>query len=107
MHAHWLPGWAAVAVLADSRPLVVSLWGSDVYLSAGDERRRGELALRGRRSRTRPCAHLARELFARGFPAERCDVVDLGVDLAAFRPAAPGKLPPPGRDWALGAVPSS
>ena len=91
VHAHWLPGWAAVAVLADSRPLVVSLWGSDVYLSAGDERRRGELALRGADRVLAPSAHLSRELFARGLPAERCDVVDLGVDLAAFRPAAPGE----------------
>ena len=91
VHAHWLPRWAYFAAVAGHRPLVVTAWGSDVYLATGAHRRRAERALRSADRVLAPSPHMLREMVARGAPAQRTELVDLGVDLDRFRPPSPGE----------------
>jgi glycosyltransferase involved in cell wall biosynthesis len=91
VHAHWLPKWAYLAAVAGDRPLAVTAWGSDVYLAVGADRRRGERALRSADRVLAPSPHMLREVVARGAPAQRTELVDLGVDLERFRPPSPGE----------------
>jgi glycosyltransferase involved in cell wall biosynthesis len=88
VHGHWLPGWAATAVRTGA-PVVVSAWGSDVYMASGHQRRRADAALRGAGRVLAPSPHMLRELAARGVAGDRLALVDIGVDLESFRPADP------------------
>jgi hypothetical protein len=88
VQAHWLPRWGHVATLACRQAVIVTGWGSDVYLSAGRERQRGDRALRGADCVLARSAHMRRAMLARGADPGRTRVVDLGVDLQRFRPAA-------------------
>jgi L-malate glycosyltransferase len=89
IHAHWLSKWAYFAAVAGHGPLLVTPWGSDVYLATGANRRRGDRALRGADLLLARSPHMLRELIARGADPERTPLVDLGVDLERFRPACP------------------
>jgi glycosyltransferase involved in cell wall biosynthesis len=102
VHAHWLHGWGAAAAMAGCRPLVVSAWGSDVYLASGPRRRFADLALREADRVLAPSPHLIRALRSRGVPADRLGQVDLGVDLEAFRPLHPSRLPAVRAELGLG-----
>jgi glycosyltransferase involved in cell wall biosynthesis len=97
VQAHFLSRWPYVATLAGLRPLVVTPWGSDLYLAAGEARRRADCALHGADVVVALSAHMRRELLARGVPGERIEMADLGVDLERFRPASerPGDTGPP------------
>ena len=88
IHAHWLPKWGYLAALSRHRPLVVTAWGSDVYLATGTQRTHADWALRNADRVLARSPHMHREMVARGVPAERICQVDLGVDLERFRPAS-------------------
>jgi glycosyltransferase involved in cell wall biosynthesis len=90
VHAHWLPTWGYFATLSGYRPLVVTPWGSDLYLASGTERKRADRALRSADGVLAKSPHMLREILARGVSAERTHRVDLGVDIRRFRPASPG-----------------
>jgi L-malate glycosyltransferase len=87
VHAHWLPRWGRIAVVAAERPVVVSAWGSDVYLATGQNRVAADEAVASADAVLAPSDHMRRELLRRGAPAERTHTVALGVDLERFRPA--------------------
>jgi L-malate glycosyltransferase len=89
VHAHWLPRWGYVAVAAARRPVVVTAWGSDVYLATDENRARGDEAIQGADAVLARSAHMRDALMARGAAAERLHPVDLGIDLGRFRPATP------------------
>ncbi|MGH2994343.1 MAG: glycosyltransferase [Solirubrobacterales bacterium] len=91
LHAHWLPTWGYFATLSGHRPLVVTPWGSDLYLARGAERKRADRALRSADGVLARSPHMLRNILARGASAERIHRVDLGVDLGRFRPASPGE----------------
>ena len=88
INAHWLPTWAYFAAQSGRRPLVVTPWGSDVYLAAGTERTRADRALRSADAVLARSCHMRQAILARGVPAERVRLVDLGIDLERFRPAS-------------------
>ena len=89
IHAHWLPTWGYFAAFSGRRPLVVTPWGSDLYLATGARRARADRALERADAVLARSCHMRRAILARGVPAERVHQVDLGVDLDRFRPASP------------------
>jgi glycosyltransferase involved in cell wall biosynthesis len=88
VHAHQLQVWGLYAALAGARPVVLSAWGSDVYLASRYARTLSRLAIRRADKLLAPSPHLISTLVDRGAPEKRCSVVDLGVDLDAFSPVA-------------------
>jgi glycosyltransferase involved in cell wall biosynthesis len=89
IQAHWLPRWGYLACAVECRPTILTPWGSDVYLAAGDERRHADRALATADRVLARSPHMRSELLARGVGAERLAEIDLGVDLDRFTPAAP------------------
>jgi len=87
VQAHFLSRWPYFASLAGCRPLIVTPWGSDLYLATGGARCRADHALRHADVVIARSPHMRRELIMRGVPAERIQLADLGVDLERFSPA--------------------
>lgn len=102
VQAHWLPTWAYLAGHAGGRPLVVTPWGSDIYLATGVDRSRADRAMSSADAVIARSAHMEREILARGVAAERVHRVDLGVDLERFRPASSPERTRLRRDLGLG-----
>ncbi len=88
IHAHQPTAWGLYAALAGVRPLVVSAWGSEVYLAGREARVLSRLALRRADRLLAPSRHLIETMIARGADPSRCEEVDLGVDLEQFSPGA-------------------
>jgi glycosyltransferase involved in cell wall biosynthesis len=88
VQAHWLPTWSYLAGRAFDGPLVVTPWGSDVYLAEGLERELADRALERADAVIARSPHMRRELAGRGVPDSRLHRVDLGVDTRRFRPAS-------------------
>lgn len=86
IQAHQPPVWGVYAALARVRPLVVTAWGSDVYLAGREGRLLSRPALKRADRLIAPSRHLLETMIARGARADRCQVVDLGVELDVFRP---------------------
>jgi glycosyltransferase involved in cell wall biosynthesis len=90
MHGHWVvPGGAMAALAARSRPLVVSLHGSDVYV-AERSRVAGRVArwTFGRAGWVTACsADLRTRAHALGADPARSEVVPYGVDGRRFAPS--------------------
>jgi L-malate glycosyltransferase len=105
VHAHHLPSWGALAALARCRPLVVSVWGSDVYFSQGPGRRAAAACMRRADRLLAPSPHLLRELIAAGADPDRCAHVDLGVDLEEFVPRSESDAAWARRELGLGEGP--
>ncbi len=89
MHGHWVvPGGVIAAAASPSRPLVVSLHGSDVYVAEtfAPARRaaRGVFARAG--AITACSADLGQRAIALGADPGRVEVVPYGVDVTRFRP---------------------
>jgi glycosyltransferase involved in cell wall biosynthesis len=87
IQGHWLPTWGHLAVRCSGPPVLLTPWGSDVYLATGELRRRADWALHRAGHVVARSPHMRRELLVRGVPADRLHDVDLGVDLERFRPA--------------------
>jgi glycosyltransferase involved in cell wall biosynthesis len=85
VHAHWTP-FAAKALVARARPLVVQPWGSDVYRATAPFRLANRLVARFAQSVVADSADLRDAMVALGAPADRTAVIGWGVDLARFRP---------------------
>jgi glycosyltransferase involved in cell wall biosynthesis len=92
VHAHWLPRWGYLATASGHRSVIVTPWGSDLYLAAGADRARANRALVEAEAVLARSPHMKREMIGRGVSPTRIKEVDLGVDLDRFRP-----VPPPER----------
>jgi glycosyltransferase involved in cell wall biosynthesis len=91
VHGHSLYpyGWIAAAT---GRPLVVTVWGSDVYRSlhrSAKDRVGGWLTLRRAGVVTADSTDLAAAAIRGGARAARTHVMQFGVELHAFQPGAP------------------
>jgi len=91
VHAHFLtgPGW--LGALGGRAPLVVTAWGSDVFVDAKRPvvRRLHRLTLRRAALATTESRALEAELGRLGMPAERIHRVLWGIDVDRFRPGIP------------------
>ena len=88
VQAHWLPTWGCFAARSGHPRVVVTPWGSDLYLSEGVLAARAHEALTASAYVVARSAHMRRAVVALGVPRERVIDVNLGVDLARFRPAS-------------------
>ena len=95
MHGHWvIPGGVTAALAAPDRPLVISLHGSDVYVS--ERLAPARIAARhafARAGFVTACSDdLARRAIALGAAPDRMETVPYGVDTERFGPAAATRL---------------
>jgi L-malate glycosyltransferase len=89
VHAHWAVSWGFWAAAAHCHPLVVSGWGSDIYLQRGLSRAKVTYAIRRADQVTVPSPGLVNELVHRGADRSRATLVDNGVDVRLFSPVDP------------------
>ena len=91
MHGHWvIPGGVTAMLAAGSRPLVISLHGSDVFVAEqhGAVRRAARAAF-ARAAWVTACSDdLRTRAIAIGADASRIETVPYGVDAARFAPNA-------------------
>jgi glycosyltransferase involved in cell wall biosynthesis len=94
VHGHWIvPGGAIALAAAGSRPLVISLHGSDVYVAEklAPARFVARQVFRRARAVTACSLDLAERAVRLGADAARVEVVPYGVDVERFRPDAPSR----------------
>jgi glycosyltransferase involved in cell wall biosynthesis len=89
---HWIPAGVRALVLLGIHPRIGVAWGSDIYLTTRETRRRalraGEQAmfLRGCDAVAAPSENLVQAVIAAGARADRTTCVRFGVDMARFCP---------------------
>ena len=89
LHAHYLTGWGWHARLSGFRPYGITLWGTDILITARGTRRGGLYArwsLRPAGLVTGDSEELVRAAVAAGARAERTHLVQFGVDTERFSP---------------------
>ena len=89
LHGHYLTTYGWLARLAGFHPYVVTVWGSDVYVTARESLRSrlwARFALGGADLVTADSADLGRSAVAVGARADRMRIVQFGVDTARFAP---------------------
>lgn len=90
MHGHWVvPGGVTAALAAPSRPLVISLHGSDVYVAEtfAPARIAARRAFQRAGYVTACSEDLARRATALGADPSRTETIPYGVDPARFQPS--------------------
>lgn len=87
IHANWMP-FAALAVLAGARPLVAMAWGSDVYLAERTAALANRIAVRRADHVLADSSALVERLVELGAPRDRVGLLNWGVELDTFKPAA-------------------
>jgi glycosyltransferase involved in cell wall biosynthesis len=90
VHAHWMPV-AGLACLYGASPLVVSAWGSDVFLASRSQKLAWRAVARQADLFMASSAALVRALHDLGAPAERTVLLNWGVDLTTFSPPMGGR----------------
>lgn len=91
MHGHWVvPGGVTAALAQPSRPLVISLHGSDVFVAETltPARMAARAAFRRAGAITACSDDLARRAVAIGADPARVEVIPYGVDADRFKPDA-------------------
>ncbi len=89
VHAHYLTRYGWQARLSGFHPYVVTLWGSDLFVTPRGSRRAriwGRAALRGADLVTVMSDHMADAAIALGAHREVIRQIQFGVDTARFRP---------------------
>lgn len=86
IHAHWAPGYGWMAARAGLRPLVTSVWGSDLLAASRRLALRSRRALRASDLILADSAHLAAAARRLAGPGRRVEVIQWGVDIEQLRP---------------------
>ena len=89
LHAHYLTGYAWLARLSGFRPYVVTVWGSDVFVTARESpltRGWAWAALHGAALVTADSTDLAGAAINLGARRDHVRIVQFGVDTARFTP---------------------
>jgi glycosyltransferase involved in cell wall biosynthesis len=89
LHAHYLTGNGWLAWISGFRPYVISVWGSDILITARETRRarlHTRLALRGADLVTGNSEYLVKAAVAGGARPERTHYIHFGVDTERFCP---------------------
>ena len=88
VHANWLPSYAFLAALVRLRPLVAMAWGSDVYGATPAQDRRSRFALRRAVVAMSDSEDLVARMVGLGADPAATFLLNWGVDLESFAPAA-------------------
>jgi glycosyltransferase involved in cell wall biosynthesis len=88
VHAHWLPGFGFASALAGASPLAVTAWGSDVYQAGRAMAMANRVAVRRAQMVMADSQDLLDRCVELGAKAGRTALIQWGVDLVAFSPAA-------------------
>ncbi len=88
VHANWLPSYGFLAALLRLRPLVAMAWGSDVYNAAPSQVRRARFAARRADVGMSDSQDLVDRVVELGADPGATFLLNWGVDLEAFAPAA-------------------
>jgi glycosyltransferase involved in cell wall biosynthesis len=89
VNAHYASGYGTTATLAGARPLLLSVWGSDVYDFPYESAFKGWLLRRNLRRATRVASTsqaMARQARRLSPELAEIDVTPFGVDMTRFRP---------------------
>jgi glycosyltransferase involved in cell wall biosynthesis len=89
LHAHFLTGNGWLAWISGFHPYVISVWGSDILITARATRRarlHSRVALRGADLVTGNSDHLVKAAVAAGARPERTHYIHFGVDTERFCP---------------------
>lgn len=87
VHTSWL-SFGALAVVARARPVIATAWGSDVYRAGHVERLLNRLAARRADICLCDSAALRESMIALGAASDHVALMNWGVELETFRPAA-------------------
>ena len=88
VHANWMLSYAFLAALLRLRPLVAMAWGSDVLGITSSQERRARFAVRRADVAMSDSEALVQRLVELGADRAATFVVNWGVELAQFAPAA-------------------
>lgn len=90
VHANWFPS-AFVCLLYGAAPMVAMAWGSDVYRAGRVGRVKNRFVARFAGVVMADSVDLLDRLRALGAPADRCVLLNWGIDLHKFSPAPEGR----------------
>lgn len=105
VHAHYLSSYGFVGALSGVHPLLVSVWGTDIYANPDRSflhRRLAEYTL-GRADRISATSHVMAER-TRQFTTKPVDVIPFGLDLSRFTPRFVDRAPFAPTDIVIGTV---
>jgi glycosyltransferase involved in cell wall biosynthesis len=93
LHAHFLTGYGYWGAFSGRRPLVITVWGDDVYVTPHETALKNRLARRSLRSAdyvTGDSRDIVDACIALGVSPERAEVVQWGVDFGRFHSGVSG-----------------
>ncbi len=92
LHTHFLTGYGYWGAFAHFHPFIMTVWGDDVYTTPHESFLKGQLArmvLRRADLITGDSRDILQHVVAMGGDADKCRLVQWGVDLDRFSPDAP------------------
>jgi glycosyltransferase involved in cell wall biosynthesis len=95
LHTHFLTGYGYWGAFSGFHPLILTVWGDDVYLTPHESFLKGRLARRVLKTAdliTGDSHDILDHAIAIGADPTKCHVILWGVDLDRFRPGVPGDV---------------
>ncbi len=92
LHTHFLTGYGYWGAYSRFHPFIMTVWGDDVYTTPHESFLKGRLARTALRCAdliTGDSEDILEHVVAMGGDADKCRVVQWGVDLDRFQPEAP------------------
>lgn len=95
LHTHFLTGYGYWGHFSGWRPHMLTVWGDDVYVTPFETKLKNWLARRALSKAdyvTGDSRDIVQACIALGAPADRCEVIQWGVDFDQFHPGARGPV---------------